>query len=665
MTLVSDQVRRLDAYLDRLPVLADLAQDEAGSESGEQTIVAAAALSSPRIDQLLRHVQSLSSTSSSQPLIPIDSVRSLLIQSDILTYHADGTTSLPSIEAKSHYENEVEWLLVTKATVQVYGAILNTLLDRIIPLSDDIWYWSEVLNSYTYSSLYTIQTSPLRLWVWTQEIYSASKTRINSFDVRDASSDLVQAGNGVTQQWRKFYGIVRESIIERSLANVQRKVLSPLAYCRAEVRKKQAELQKLREITASGLGVLMDEGLQFGSNDGKVQLQGAHLKGVVERSVALIDMVLKEVSTLDLGINEFEDKVFAGVEEDAELSVHLEDTATPGRSSVLARRLLNIIDKVLPQHESAMNQLAVTNGRPHAIVRYWLPALVGLVSSSTVLRILVNRQAEIVEWITDFGATVRDFWLNWVVEPTQKIVKTIRHDETSEIAIMSRDSLRADQESLERMVVEFAMDNPQFAVEGSAITDAHVTEIRRKVAEGDVTPVLRAYEKYLKKPLAGAVTGDLVRSLLIQVQKTKVDLEVAMTGIDSLLKSQELVFGFVGLTPGVLVSIGVFRYLQAMLGGRSGRRQSGTAGRAIRILRNIDRILSDASPTESNMLSYKDHGLLLCELHVLRSLTTKLLPRSVQQEFLEDLDDLANIKGIGFQAKALTRIRWAYARWLQ
>jgi nuclear-control-of-ATPase protein 2 len=163
----------------------------------------------------------------------------------------------------------------------------------------------------------------------------------------------------------------------------------------------------------------------------------------------------------------------------------------------------------------------------------------------------------------------------------------------------------------------------------------------------------------------GAVRGDLVRSLLIQVQKTKVDLEVAMTGIDSLLKSQELVFGFVGLTPGVLVSIGAWRYLRTVLGGRSGQRQSRTAGRAVRVLRNVDRILSEAHPTESNVLSYKDHGLLLCEVHVLRGLALKLLPREVEREFLEDLDDLANIKGIQVQARALRRIRWAYARWLR
>ncbi|KAK3190479.1 Nuclear control of ATPase protein 2 [Lecanicillium sp. MT-2017a] len=665
MSLVTDQVRRLDAYLDRLPVLSDAASDD-GSDTEDHGLLMTQSLASPRINELLGLVQSLSTTSSSQPLIPVDRVRTLLLRSGILTRHSDGSASLPSISSKSQYENEIEWLLVTKATVQVYGAILNTLLDRIIPLNDDIWYWSEVLGSYTYSSLYTVQTSPLRVWAWTLDIYSTSMDRMRSFSVRDSPAELVEStGAGMAEQWRRFYGIVRSSITERSVANIQSKVLSPLAYCRSEARSKQMQLRKLREITASGLGVLMDEGLQFDSSDDKVELQGAHLKDVVERSVALVDMVLNEVCTLETGISEFEDKVFAGVEEDPELSVHLEDTTTPGRASVLARRLLHIIDKSLPKHTTSMQALARENGRPPALVRYWLPAAIGLVSSTTILRILANRRAEIIEWITDLGATVRDFWFNWVVEPVTKVIKTIRHDDSSEIAIMSRDSLKADRESLERMVVDFATDNPHFAVDGTSITQEQINEVRRKVAEGDVTPVLRAYEKDLRSPFVGAVRGDLVRSLLIQVQKTKVDLEVAMTGIDSLLKSQELVFGFVGLTPGVLVSVGVFQYLRGVFGGRTGRRNSSKAGQAVRVLRNIDRILSEARPTDSNVLSYKDHGLLLCELHMLRSLAHKLLPREIEKEFLEDVEDLANIKGINVQAKALHRIRWAYGRWLR
>jgi nuclear-control-of-ATPase protein 2 len=41
------------------------------------------------------------------------------------------------------------------------------------------------------------------------------------------------------------------------------------------------------------------------------------------------------------------------------------------------------------------------------------------------------------------------------------------------------------------------------------------------------------------------------------------------------------------------------------------------------------------------------------------------MPRNIEKEFLEDLDDLANVRGIQVQARALERIRWAYARWLK
>lgn len=628
------------------------------------------AFASPRLDHLLRIIRSLSTTSSSQPLLSAQRVRALLKQSGLpaAAHTVDDAGESASFASKSAQEVEIEWLLVSKATIQLYGVVLNTLLDRIIPLRDDMWYWDDVLRSYSYSSLYAVQTSPLRMWAWSQDVYQASRLRLRSLTTRNASTETVSATqSALSHQWRQFYFIVQDTIREHSFANIQRKILSPVALCRSEARRKQAHLRKLREITASGLGVLMDEGLQLGLDDDKAEMQDHQdLKGVVERSVALMDMVLKEVCTLEVNIHDFEDKVFAGVEEDPELSVHLEDTVTPHRPSILARRLVRIIDESLPDHMTFMQKLAKDNGRPHALVRYWLPALVGLLSSTTALRILVNRKADILNWITDVGATLRDFWLNWVVEPTEKVIRTIRHDESSEIAIMSRDSLKADRESLERMVVDFAMDKPHFAGDGlsSSLTVAQIAEIRTKVAKGDVTPVLRAYEQDLRSPFVGAVRGDLVRSLLIQVQKTKVDLEVAMTGIDSLLKSQELVFGFVGLTPGVLVSIGIFRYLRSVFGGHSGQSRSKTSGHAVRILRNVDRILSEARPTESNVLSYKDHGLLLCEIHVLRSLACTLMPSYIEKEFLEDLDDLANMKGIQVQAKALDRIHWAYAKWL-
>lgn len=263
---------RLDAYLDRLPVLSEGSSEDGASDAGEKSYAAVDALSVPRLDRLLRIVQSLSTTSSSQPLLPAHRIRALLVQSDLPSarHGLDGDEATPT-DPKTAYENEIEWLLVTKATVQVYGVILNALLDRIIPLSDDIWYWSEVLGSYAYSSLYTIQTSPLRWWAWSHDVYLASKARF-----RSVPADFVDStATGMSQRWQQFYAIVRDSIRERSLANIQRKVLSPVALCRSEARRKQAQLRKLRGVTASGLGVLMDEGLQLGHDDDKSGAQTA------------------------------------------------------------------------------------------------------------------------------------------------------------------------------------------------------------------------------------------------------------------------------------------------------------------------------------------------------------------------------------------------------
>ncbi|KAK4103723.1 NCA2-domain-containing protein [Parathielavia hyrcaniae] len=682
MSIVADQVRRLDARIDRVSLvpLTHVRDHDAELLQAAGSAAAASALTSPRVNELLGIVKALSSGSFSGAHLSPSRIRRLLRQSGL-------TGELPSVElleAKSQYETDVEWLLVGKATVQTYGLLMNTLLDQILPLSDDIWYWDEVLGSYHYSFLYTVQTSPLRMWRWSKDVYYESVDRFQRLyrdeivgqaaEAEEVPSAPHDAGPQrrkpqgfkslypyLSIHWRQFYGIVRQSVTDRSIADIQRKILSRVGIGRSEARKKQKRLRRLREMTATGLGVLLDEGLNFGITD---ETYSDEWKGMLERSVALMDMILQSVLLLDLSLSEFEDKVFAGVEEDPELSIHVEDSHPAERPAVLARRLHGLLQKGLPNHSAAMTGLARQNGRPSRLVRYWLPAAALLVSSSTILRILVNRRQDIVNWIRDFGATTRDFWFNWVVDPVRKIIGTIRHDSNSEISVMSRDSLRADRESLERMVVEFAMDNPDIAVGNPSITEQEIGEIRSKVKEGDVTPVMKAFEMDLRRPIVGAVRGELVRSLLIQVQKTKVDLEVAISGIDALLKSQELVFGFVGLTPGVLVSIGVIQYLRTLFGSRRGVRQGHRVRRSVRVLRKIDRILSEATTSQNNIISYRDHGLLVCEVHVLRGLAHDALPGDVEKEFIEDLDELANLKGIQVQMKALERIRWAYAEWL-
>lgn len=482
--------------------------------------------------------------------------------------------------AQTQYEHELEWLLLSKATAQTYGTVLDTILRQALPLEDDIWYWEDITSSYRYAGLYSIQTSPIRLWNWSQDIIQ---------DVRRIT-DVRRQGGAVVEGWKQFYGIVKDAVLERSLVDIQRRVVSPLAIAQNEGKKNIKKLKKIRRRNANALGLLLGEGLSYESNRGQLaqDVEADDLqhkwKGTVAKNIALIDAVLHVLNSPDGG--KMDEAVIAVTREDPYFEPHeFSGEYTTGTAFLqpadVSQRLRDVLTNALPAYSAQYQATVKKNGRPSRLIRYWLPASLLLVSSSTLLRIAVNRKEEILTWIREFGQTVMDFWANWVVEPAKKVIGTIRHDEGSEVSIMSKRSLEGDRESLERMVVDFAVAHP----DGAALSESQIADIRAKVREGDLTPVLKAYEKDMQKPIMGALTGNLISALLIQVQKTKVDVEVAMSGIDSILKSQELLFGFIGLTPGLLVTIGVYRWLRGVFNNRHSIQAWQRQGQLVLILR--------------------------------------------------------------------------------
>jgi nuclear-control-of-ATPase protein 2 len=485
-----------------------------------------------------------------------------------------------SSDPESGYENELGWLLLSKATAQAYGQVLNTILEQTLAVNEHIWYWDDILSSQRSAGLYSLQTSPLRMWSWAKEIYH---------DVR-----AHRTAAGFEESWRQFYDLVRVSIRNRSVATLQAGVVSPIARVHNEARKNQKRLKQLREINANALGLLLGEGLCSetlhddgtatpSSNGAQGMMEsGRKWKGAVMNSIALIDAVLSHVQESEADLENFEDRILSTTRDDryyvspSDVGVAAFDELTP---SEVSTRIQDLLQTHLPQYTTTFDLRLQSCGQPSRLIRYWLPATVLILSSSTILRILVNKKEEISTWIRELGQTTLDFWNNWVVDPIKNIIGTIRHDESSEVAIMSKRSLEGDRDSLERMVVEFVLD------ENRNLSSSQVEDIRAKVHEGDLTPVLKAYERDMAKPFMGALRGNLIRALLVQIQKTKVDVEVAIGGIDSILKSQQLVFGFIALTPGLLVSIGAVRYLRGAFGNRKGSRVGAKQNQVLGVLR--------------------------------------------------------------------------------
>ncbi|KAK8247916.1 ATP synthase regulation protein NCA2-domain-containing protein [Phyllosticta capitalensis] len=634
MSFVVDQINRIDSQIDRLPLLSSTPANTTSAAFVLAGVSAAASAahnlcaqqnsghgykpSTPRIAHLQTLVKSLTAAGQKKRLLSAERIRSTLGQARIAdqcptcavhfapaNITATATTG-DGGEVDDSYEHELEWLLLSKATVQTYGLVLNTILEQTLPLADDIWYWDDVLGSYRHAGLYSVQTSPVRLWAWTQEIYG----------------DVVRRG-GWKDGWGEFYGMVKDVVRQRNVEDLQRRVLSPLARVRNEAKTKQSALKKLRLVNANALGLrsvpLMvssshDEGLRTPTLS--TSEESLHeWKGAITRSIALMDIVLREVSDANVTVDDFDHAVASRRNNDQYYQILEMDgqTALSLNPAVVAERLTSILDNHLASYSTQFKVRSRQHGRPSGLIRYWLPATALLISSTTIYRIVLGHKAEIIESIRDLGRTTIDFFNNWVLEPTKRIIGTIRHDEESEVSIMSKRSLEGDRASLERMVVDFAVQNPN---NGSRLSDAEILDIRNKVREGDLTPVLRAYEKDMQKPIVGALSGNLIRALLIQIQKTKVDVEVAMSGIDSILKSQELLFG------------------------------------------NIDRILVSAQPNQYDELSYKDYGLLLCEVHVLRQLASRVLPVRIFHDFVEEMDAMVDLRtGVAKQRKVLKRMR--------
>lgn len=540
----SSHVHFVDSQVDQLQ-LPDLS---AVSDAAQFISVTNAGTDDPdraRIIQLQLAIKSLSTASASRVLLHSASIQDVLQQARL----GHSNTRKMTLQLQ-----ELEWLLVSKATVQTYGLVLNALLEQITSLSRDIWYWDEVLSSYTRTGLYTVQVSPLFFWRWTTDIYHDARQKLQS--IQSVSEGHFQTSSTISDRWTQFYGLVKESVRERSLANMQSKITSPLTISRTEVRRKQSHLKRLREMSASGLGVLMDEGLTFDMDDEVFTTSKNHTpedkeewRSVVSKSVVLMETVLRNVTLLELGPNEFENTVFTSLDDDPEIFQHGAAVQQPSEFARLASRLHQLLYNHLPSHIATSKKIVEEHGRPSRIVRYWVPTLLFFFSSSTLLRIFFNRKAEIMAWIRDLVTTTRDFWYDWIIEPLRKVIGTIRHDEDSEVALMSKRSLEGDRNSLERMVVDFAKDTSSNSL---GLNDEDIADLRAKVKEGDLTPVLKAYEKDLRRPFIGTVRGDLIRALLIQIQKTKVDVDVAVGGIDALLKSQELVFGYTAIRHSLL-----------------------------------------------------------------------------------------------------------------
>ncbi|PWN52161.1 NCA2-domain-containing protein [Violaceomyces palustris] len=626
--------------------------------------------------------------------LSVPSAESLLGLLDSLEVPRDRTSDLSAQVESPLEDEEVEALRIAalaRITYASYSLVLDSLLKDAGELGDEAWYWTEVEESSFKSAYFLVQTFPLRLanlFKATAELLSENAAASirgekgrggayghGPFSIFFSKENLVRAWRLMLNTPHLVTGALfpfstqvlnTTDILQttRQIAKGKKKVsrraslrdsmvsFSPLHLTKHEARHKRKALLRERDALAEKLGALAQ--VQSRPSSSQKPKDEQPILQLLRKGLA-DDLVLKlgEISTA-LQYNEL------GQDPVTSSSVNVEIDSGSSSSSISAS-LRAILTHSLPCQQSHTRSLLSPSalGQPHPFTQRWPSLVFYPIAGWVIARQLSKNWDGIIAQANEAKETVRGFLVGWVWEPCVQLLETVRHGEEGSV-IISRESLNSDLKSLERMVSTFASEK-------YGISGPELDQVAAKVREGDLTHVLKIYEDEMRSPLKSALTGSLLRSLLIQIQKAKVDLEVAMSGIDKLLKSQQLLFGAVGIAPalGILYVTGSWlRNRLAELGGRRSKKTGeGTKVRTWEAMRRIDQLLSkpvawsaskstlaSAASSSPSSLPPLTHGLLLLDLSLLRSSSGELLlsaakgnkslAKRLQRQFLDDVREL-------------------------
>ncbi|WVR04733.1 hypothetical protein IAU60_001744 [Kwoniella sp. DSM 27419] len=493
--------------------------------------------------------------------------------------------------ASSELDGVVEAEVLARAVTMVWKETLQALVDGALRLEEERTWWDSALSSRRGVGVYLMQTMPHRLYAALPPRSKLSRPELKAFKLptRDA--------------------LFKPLKTKTSAALIS--ITSPLNLTRREMLASRKELTHARDAAAAQVGLLAAHGPMWYS-DGRGDGGSLTSSSDVYSETTRVYSILCEVLEVPMPV----------VQQSSRRSKRSASPPTPPPATPAS--LLDILRTHLPNAKQGIDQVLTTHQRPSALTRLWFPMLFLPPALYYTVSAIVRNKEWMREQVRNAKETVKGFFVQWVWEPLEGIGKTLRGG--GEGLGVAPTTVKSDQESLERMVLDLGRD--YYHLSGPAL-DA----LGDKIRSGDMEEVLRVYEKEMQSPVKNALMGSLVRTLLIQVQKTKTDLSLSLLSLDHLLRSQQLTFAFVGVAPSFLVLYGLGGWLRGVWRGE--KRGKGRKREYFNGLRSIERLLITA-PKDSQEMSDKDRGLLIVSVSGLRTWAAGL-GGSGREAFMDDL----------------------------
>ncbi|KLO15963.1 NCA2-domain-containing protein [Schizopora paradoxa] len=513
-------------------------------------------------------------------------------------------SSLATMDSEAQEDDQafLKKMLEERILVGTYARSLDLCLQEAIEADSEADWWANVERSWKSVTFYLLATLPVRLQRALRAVIQELRIRnipltLSSFTPRSLR-ELFPPSLHPTALTTAFFPHLKE----------QAHLLfsSPIELARLECKQRRQKLLQLRNDRANELGELV----------------------LLKREIE--DAVKQHSDTKDVTVK------LQAIIGDASSGLEV----TGGSISVLKTISSYHVRIHVSEHQTMFTALR----RPSRLTLLW-PRLALLPPAGVILfRVIYGSRDSIAKFYDQGLDTLHGFWTGYVIGPMKDILNTVRTGGDNEMRIVSQEGVRADLDSLERMALALSKDKLLY-------NDAQLAALSDQIRQGDLTPVLKVYEEDIKSPLRSAIAGSLVRSLLIQIQKAKVDLDQALSGIDKLLKSQELTFAFVGVAPSLAIVYGAASYLSGIWSvGHGNKKYGGRRRREVtwQAIRRVERLLVNSErksvlhSSQPGTLSPLTSGLLLISISQLRSFAENCLPRnsSVREGFLEDVADL-------------------------
>ncbi|ONK61450.1 uncharacterized protein A4U43_C08F30040 [Asparagus officinalis] len=239
---------------------------------------------------------------------------------------------------------------------------------------------------------------------------------------------------------------------------------------------------------------------------------------------------------------------------------------------------MNLVHQNLKKLDSYLSFVLSRCQKPRKLTLYWLHYTCGAVGLSACSVWLLRHSRlmgspNIDNWIREAKESTAGFWKEHVEQPLISIrddlFETFRGRQKG---VMEVEEVQLTSDSLHRMLLAFGEQTKGQKLPDN-LSDQDMMEI-----------VMDRYEKELMHPIQNLLNGELARALLIQIQKLKLDLEMAMLELDQILKANEINFAILAALPAFFLSLFLLMLVRAWAmkdKGAEGR------GRAARIQRRL------------------------------------------------------------------------------